>query len=385
MIMLVQAYRSKFIFLCAAWFFISAFYYLNNFYSGNLVVSNEDGLLHRLLKYFVVLCICVYFVLVNRIVGSLLFYISLFLLVVFFLILGSLNYSVEVQLALLLIVISFSGLTLVSYSMSDRELNYILDAVVFSSIFVSFISFYEYFYMWPVLGDYWQATGGYRSVSTMLNPNNLGVYLGASLLLILIRDRFTFLFRLVSFLIIVTAILMSGSRTAIISLALPVFLGLLFFEGFKVRVGFLVFSIGLFLFSLVVFNFSELSLEGRLANMQTAYIRLNKYFDFIYMLDFSYLYPDFDSVRAYYVSESSYFYVVNTLGLFCVSYLFFLYIVFYKISFASFCVSGPKRALVFVLFYYLISFLFENMFASFPNNQFFFFALGALLAPRRVY
>lgn len=385
--MLSLLMKNKFAFSLFFWIFASPFYYFWNFYTGSLVIGLEEGVFHRLLKYLIAISICAFFFLKRGCFQHLLIYLFLSIILTFFLFLGIYSYDVRTQVALLLILISFSGFVLFPVYMTDKELDLMLDAVVISSVFVSLITFYEYFYMWPVLGDYWRATGGYRSVSTMLNPNNLGVYLGVSLLILLLQNKYSGFWKFFAITIVAVAFVMSGSRTAIVSLVLPIVFGLLFSSGFKIRLNFLFFLICLGICSIVSLFFVlhvDWLPSGRYFDMQTAIIRLDKYFSYLYLFDSSYIVPDFTSERVYYVSESSYFYFINTFGVILSLFLILAYIMFFRLNNEFLSLNGPRRILMFVVLYYVICFLFENMIASFPNNQLFFFALGAIFLPRRI-
>lgn len=367
------------------WVFISPFYYFGNFFTGNLIVPPGEDFIHRLLKYVVAISICIFFFLKRPSLNVVYLYLSFSVVFLFFIFLGFEGVDTSVQIALLLVFISFSGFMLLPSYLTDDQLNLILNSVVLSALFVSFISFYEYFYMWPVLGDYWRETGGYRSVSTMLNPNNLGVYLGASLLILLLYSKFTFFLRLSAIIIITGALLMSGSRTAIVSIVIPLFFGLFFSRRFKLKLNYLIYFIVILIFLfvfLVSVSMSGYLVSDRYFNLDTAVIRLDKYFSYLSMFDSSYFFPDFNFERSFYVSESSYFYFFNTFGILLSIFFVFLYLVFFRINLGFLSDCGPHRILVLIVLYYAIAFLFENMIASFPNNQFFFFALGAIILPR---
>lgn len=369
------------------WIFVSPFYYFWNFYTGNLLSGLDENFLHRILKYVFALCVCMLFFLKRPNLNILNLYLFFLLCFLFFVLLSVGGFDTRIQVVLLLTLISFSGFMLLPSYLSDDQLNMTLNYVVLSAVFVSLISFYEYFYMWPVLGDYWRVTGGYRSVSTMLNPNNLGVYLGMSLLILLLHSRFAIFWRFLAIVIITAALLMSGSRTAVVSIVIPLIIGLLFSHRQKLKInGLLLFVIFLCVFSgFVVSAFITGYLSsGRYFNFETAVIRLDKYFSYLSMFDASYLSPDFKFARSFYVSESSYFYFLNTFGFLLSAFFGFLYLVFFRINWAFISLFGPRRILMLIVLYYGISFMFENMIASFPNNQFFFFALGAILLPRRI-
>jgi len=370
--------------LVSIWFFLSAFYYAGNFLSGNLIVGVDEDLVHRLAKYAVALLICFVYLLVRPSWNLLSFYSFIAILSISFIFMAGSGLDVLYPVTLLLVICSFAGFTYISADLPDRDVSTILDYVIYSAFLVSLITFYEYYFMWPVLGGYWEATGGYRSVSTLLNPNNLGVYLGCALIILFLRKKFPLWIRVCFILSISAAMLMSGSRTAVVSLILPVLFGAIFNGFFKVRVKplILLFLLSLCLLVYLSVNaFSFYDFGGRFSDMQTASIRLAKYSHFLLSFDYTYFTPDFNSARTYYVSESSYFHFLNSFGL-LISLLFCVFCVFLFRPDLGRAKAGPSiRVLAFIFFYYLIVFFFENAFLSFPNNQLFFFAAGALMRP----
>lgn len=372
--------------LLSLWFFLSAFYYLGSFLSGEVIVGLDESLAHKLLKYVFAFFVCSLFLVNKRLWNLLFFYVCLSFFMVFFVFFGFDGLDVVYPVALLVVVFSFIGFTYISAGISEHDLSDVLDCIVFSAFFVSLISFYEYFFMWPILGGYWEATGGYRSIATLLNPNNLGVYLGAALIMLIMRPRFSPYLRVLFVISILAALLMSGSRTAIVSLFFPVFIAILLSGSLKAGaklflalfLPFLAVLIGL-----IIYASGVEGLGGRFSDMQTASIRLDKYGYFLSSFDYSYFFPDFSLSRFLYVSESSYFHFVNTFGL-LLSFLFVLLVLFsFRPDFSQVGDSVSRKALFFVFIYYLIVFLFENALVSFPNNQLFFFAAGALLRPVR--
>lgn len=372
--------------LLLLWLFLSAFYYSGNFFTGNLISGADANPIHVLGKYFFALSVGLFFVFSYKMWNVLFLYLYFILLgfpFVFWLLKG---HDVLHAAVIFLVFFSFSAFIFIVDRLTEKNLNLILDVIIYSALLVSLITYYEYFFMWSILGTYWEATGGYRSVSTLLNPNNLGIYLGASIIILILRKRFCFLIRFSFLITIMTAFLMSGSRTAIVSLVLPLLIGVVFVSLSKVRINSLIVIFILSVTSIVfLFVFIE-RIDGlflRFQNLDTASIRLEKYLAYLTMLDSSYLLPDFNGDRFYYVSESSYFHLMNSLGL-IFTILIFLPAFIFKINFNYFNFSPARKVLAFLVAYYLIAFFFENMLVSFPNNQLFFFALGALLKPRRL-
>ena len=370
--------------LLEGWLFISAFYYVGNFISGQLLVPTDDGAFHRIMKYTIALSVSAFFLYAYRLWAGFLFYIFIFFVFFPFLYWYVDGENVFYAVGLFLVIFSFAGFFFIAQQLTDTELDGVLNVFIFSAFFVSLISFYEYFFMWPVLGDYWLATGGYRSVSTLLNPNNLGIYLGAAIIVLLIRKPYSLIFRVIVGGVVFCALIMSGSRTALVSIVIPLFFALVFSRFLVVRVRVLMLGFaGLVLLSVLLFFVPWLDIVSGFRGLESASIRLDKYAYFISSFDSSYLEPDFSEERFFYTSENSYFHVLNSLGLIVVL-LLMLGGLFFKLDTSRSKEEPSAKAISYLFLYYLIAFCFENVIVSFPNNQLFFFAAGIFLQPLRL-
>lgn len=370
--------------LLGSWIFISAFYYLGNFINGQLLVPPSDEAVHRIMKYAIALSICAFFLYAYRLWAGFVFYIFIFFVFFPFLYWYAEGENVLYAVGLFLVIFSFAGFFFIAQQLTNTELDGVLNVFIFSAFFVSLVSFYEYFFMWPVLGDYWLATGGYRSVSTLLNPNNLGVYLGAAIVILLIRKPYSLLFRVIVCGVVFCALIMSGSRTALVSIIIPLFFALVFSRFLVVRVKVLMLCFaGLVLLSVLLFFVPWLDIASGFRGLESASIRLDKYEYFISSFDSSYLEPDFSGERFFYTSENSYFHVLNSLGLIVVL-LLLLGGLFFKLDTSRSKEEPSAKAISYLFLYYLIAFCFENVIVSFPNNQLFFFAAGIFLQPLRL-
>lgn len=364
---------------------MSAFYYAPNFFSGNVLVSvGEDGF-HRLFKYVVSFLVCLAGLIYFRIWVSVFVYFFIFLVFFAFFIWHLHGHDVLYSLGLFLVIFSFVGYSMIVSKMTDVELNIILGFLIFSSFLVSLFSFFEYVFMWPILGDYWFDTGGYRSISTLLNPNNLGVYLGASLVILILSDRFGPCLKLIMGCAIFTALLMSGSRTALLSLMMTLFFAwcLRCSKEGRRSLLLLMFSSWVVLAVILLVGWGVIGdvLVGR--GLESAYIRIEKYIYFIGAIDGSYFLPDFAGERFFYVSENSYFHALNTMGG-CFFLMLLMVMMFFTLDFTRCRESVAGSALSALFFYYLMASCFENVLVSFPNNQLFFFAAGIFMKPIRL-
>ncbi|WP_228940545.1 hypothetical protein [Photorhabdus thracensis] len=76
------------------------------------------------------------------------------------------------------------------------------------------------------MSSYWRATGGIRSISSLFNPNNSGLYAGAIILLIFSIGINKSIITLLSLGLSTFTLVASGSRTAWVSLFIIFFLSL---------------------------------------------------------------------------------------------------------------------------------------------------------------
>lgn len=372
--------KNKIFAILLLWVFSSAFYYAGDFLTGNLGEARSINFYHQLLKYIVAFLVSIAFFYVNRTWGLLFIY---FILLVFFcvaLVLIFSGYWVGPMLDTLVVLTSFVGLSFAASVFDRRMVGKLSLVIVFSAFIVSIISFFEYFFMMEILGDYWRNTGGYRSISTLLNPNNLGTYLGAALIINVMVFESGRLMKAIVAAPIFTALLMSGSRTAIFSFLTAMLMVILFMGGMTYRVRNIIACMLLVFLSLVsvatVLWSNLIELPERATDMYTAILRIEKYLEYLLSVDLTYLWPDYYGVRTEMVSESTYFHFSNSFGLIFGLLLILLLFAFNLFKLRDFKFQSPNFIFGILVFYYLFAMLFENVLMSFPNNQLFFIALG---------
>lgn len=370
------------------WLFCSAFYYAGQLLDGNVVADRNSGLVHKALKYIISLTFSLLFILVYRSKALLLQYAFLLLMGLIVGFYWAHDYPVTYAIDVLIVLFSFLGLAYAVSRFGREEITVLTRVIIYSAVIVSTVSYLEYLFMEPVLGEYWRNTGGYRSISTLLNPNNLGLYLAASLLVMIFGSNFSVFFKSIFTAIVSGALLMSGSRTAWLSFILT-FIFCYVYRGsgrlnFRHIVNVLIAFIAIGLALTASISLGLITLPERAVDMTTAYIRLEKYFQFIIGVDDSYIFPDFESSRIETVSESAYFHFINALGLF---YSFALLSAFFLIvglsGFLRLFSNSEHRVFAVVFLFYAIAMLFENVLMSFPNNQLFFISLSVILAGAR--
>lgn len=362
------------------WLFYSAFYYIGNFITGDVVADRSSNIYHKIFKYVAVLFFVLSFMITYEIWCLLLFFIfsGIFLISALVLFYNGI-FAIE-MLETLIVVISFSGLSYLGVIISQKFQQKIASVIILSALFVSLISFYEFFFMWPVLGDYWRDTGGYRSVSTLLNPNNLGLYLGAAIMVLFLVENISKIKKILIFGIVFSSLLMTGSRTAWLSLFVAGSFAYLFNFGssFSLKKTIIFISTGLLL-SIIILNIilvGGVSLPERATDMHTAELRIDKYLSYLLNFDKSYLIPDFHGERIDKVSESSYFYYFNSLGIIAGALFLLMALSLFYISLRSSCEKIYLSPFALIVGYYMFAMIFENVLMSFPNNQLFFLCVG---------
>jgi len=370
--------------LFVAWVFLSAFYYVGNFIDGQIIVERSGGLTHKAFKYFAAIILSAMFYLYHKDVKLLIQYAAIVLVIFAMGLYWFYGYNVIFSIDILIVFLSFIGLTYATSNFDAAQIAALIRAIVVSACIVSIISYFEYYFMEPVLGYYWSRTGGFRSISTLLNPNNLGLFLGSALILLLFGNQFSTAIRIVICSIVIGALLMSGSRTALVSLSSALSLGFVYrgagrFNAIKLlKFIILLSSVTLMLSLLVLTDF--ISLPERATDMYTAQLRIEKYFEYLTSVDVTYLFPDFNLERIDMVSESAYFHFINSLGLLYFVAVSISLLFFYRPAWLSNLFSNsPHRCFDIVIFYYFVAMLFENVFMSFPNNQTFFISLGVTI------
>lgn len=370
--------------LFVAWVFLSAFYYVGNFIDGQIIVERSGGLAHKAFKYFAAMTLSAMFYFYHKDVQLLIQYAAIVLVIFAMGLCLFYGYNVIFSIDILIVFLSFIGLTYATSNFDSAQIDILIRAIVVSACIVSIVSYFEYYFMEPVLGDYWSRTGGFRSISTLLNPNNLGLFLGSALILLLFGNQFSTASRIVICSIIIGALLMSGSRTAFVSLSSALSLGFVYrgagrFNTTKLLKFIILISIIIFMLTLLVLN-GVISLPERATDMYTAHLRIEKYFEYLTSADSTYLFPDFNLERIDMVSESAYFHFVNALGLLLFGVVLISLILFFRPAWlVNLFSNSSHRCFDIVVFYYLVAMLFENVFMSFPNNQTFFISFGVTI------
>lgn len=364
------------------WIFASAFYYAGDFLTGNLGEGRSINYTQQVFKYIIAIILSIVFMYINRskLMGLVPIYFISLLFFLMALLMTVSGYGGRSMLDTLVVFIAFVGFSFAASSFNRQKVKKLSLVIIISACIVSLVSFYEFFFMKEILGNYWKNTGGYRSISTLLNPNNLGIYLGAALVINFTVLNSGILQKAIVATPLFAALLMSGSRTAIFSFFTSMLMVVIFRGGGGYRVWNIVGYLVLVLLSLVAVSvillMSIVNLPERASNMHTATLRIEKYLEFLLSCDVTYFWPDYFGVRAELVSESAYFHFANSFGL-VYGFLFISLLYFFNFSFVK-AVNYQRTNFAFgiLVFYYLFVGLFANVIMSFPNNQLLFIAAG---------
>jgi hypothetical protein len=290
-----------------------------------------------------------------------------------------LGYKTGIGFDVLIILAIYVGFSHFVSKFNQFEIDAVSKTIVWSALIPSLISYVEYRFFESVLNEFWTNTGGFRSSSTLLNPNNYGIFLGCCLVVLFYSNLFNILERIILGSLLFGALLMTGSRTAMLSLVLACLAGGMYRGHGKIRVNYflnycllIIFGVGA-LMSMVNFGV----LPERILDPLTALIRLEKYFEFLINIDINYLAPDFSGARVDMVSESGYFHLINSVGLICFFATFILGMLYFRSQWIFHIFSNhPGRYFDVALLYYVIAMFFENVLMSFPNNQLMFIVFG---------
>lgn len=369
------------------WLVVSSLYYIQTLFSGEFVLDVEEGFTHKFVKYVVCAALSASLIARSRDVGTAAFVFILTGVLAAHLGTGGPPNLFATSVLAMLTMVGFSCLLTV-FPHATRGL---ARTVVWSGALVGIFSMIELTVLAEKFIPYWAATGGVRSIATLFNPNNLGMYAGAALLLMpwaqLTRRSGVCLCIPLCF-----ALIASGSRTAWIALAACLLVLLASSNGaarrlrcamVRYRMAILI-VLGLVLAAaLAVASLLEqtgIESENRGANLLTASIRWTNFVAYIDALGWHSLLPDTLDKQAHLIQDNVYLVVFNVLGglglLLSIAMLATLTRPQRKVP------REDRAAWRLLMVYFLVSGLSGTFLNSFPNNQLFFIALGGLLAPR---
>lgn len=365
-------------YLFLLWMMISSLYYIETLFSGSFQLNIEESFLSKITKYILCLIFSLYFIFRAKAAIAAIF---LFFIIIIEVIHLSLNGSINLFATNLIIILSMFGLSSVLH-MHPHATPALAKTIVISGTVVGVFSIIELTYLRENFISYWTATGGVRSISTLFNPNNLGIYIGASLLAMPWANfsRKTNIIFLIPLLFSFAA---SGSRTAWVAFLLC-FLIIVFSKNniFNARKPAYYFLLLLMISMIIIYYFSSSDIfnhiesENRGFDFLTLLIRFVNATEYINNLDSNILFPDFYDARTSLIQDNVYLILINTFGI-LLSICFLTYFIINKQKNKKI----PKQDFLlwkYILIYYVISGLSNSFINSFPNNQLFFVALGGV-------
>jgi hypothetical protein len=371
--------------LLKAWLFISAIYYINNLFSPSYTIDYNEGTVHRVAKYIIWIMFTTLFCLIIRAYSfwtaiSMIALVSVTLFV----------YSGEVELSALSLFITATAISFsLVPSIWKNEMVAIGRVVIYGGVVVGFFSLVELTVLAPLFSQIWASTESIRSVSTLYNPNNLGLYSGACLILLpflgLSIGRCVCCGALIG-----VSFITSGSRTAWVALFLVACYTFITSRIFRRQVTKIIYTsrfiLMLLLVSLVAIVLSYVWLQSHHLNVETAnrgldlhtgFVRLNSYSQFISSIDVSILLPDINEERTNWIQDNFYLVMINSFGIIGLFMLFLLVTTHFSLRGAC---APELRAWRYVFSFYLIAGLACSQLNSFPNNQLFFISCGSVFA-----
>ncbi len=374
--------RNAMLALLVLWLIASAFYYVQQLFAPSFYVGFDEGMLHKAVKYIVCILLGIYFCIAARAYGLLLFSVLLLLLAGFFAIDQG---TLEIATVSILVVGTMIPFILVPSLWEDRML-LIGRVIVLCGAGVGIFSIIEMTFLASLFASTWASTGSIRSISTLFNPNNLGLYVGVALVL-LPYMRLKALLTALCGALLIFSLVVSGSRTAWVSLVVVMFYALFFnadarrriFGVFDRHLILLLFTgVALVITYTIYLTFStlpEIEVTNRGVDLYTASVRLSNFFSFLDLIDGSLLFPDTQGFRADFIQDNFYLVVLNSFGV--LGLLVFL--AFFAAHFSFRRKPTPEWfpwKLVFL--FYMVSGLSGSQLNSFPNNQLFFLSMGAV-------
>lgn len=381
--------RNAMLHLLMLWLIASAFYYIQNLFSPSFYMGYDQGTLHKGLKYVVCLGLSAYFCIAARAYGLMLFC-ALMLVLAAYLVMD----SGSLELATLSIIVVGTMLPFILVPVLwKRRLLVIGRVMVACGAIVGIFSVIELTFLASLFGAVWASTSSIRSISTLFNPNNLGLYVGVSLVLLPYMRLRTF-WRSLCGALLLFSLANSGSRTAWVALTVVFLYALIVSADARARLFAplhrhlpLLLMTAFFLAVLYAFCLAyskppevEVKVAYRGLNLYTASIRWDHFLAFLRLVDYGLLFPDVMGRRAGYVQDNFYLVALNSFGAVGILLFFVFFVTHFSIRRNSTPRLFPWQL---VLVFYMVSGLSGSHLNSFPNNQLFFLSMGSMWIYRR--
>lgn len=371
-----------------AWLLASALYYAATLFTGQFQALYSVSELHKGFKYAAALALSAWLawtvgVYRTAIASSILLGVAATVIL--------LNGELSVSAVTLVSNAAFIGLVLLIRSL-DGGVGRLTSTLIWSGVAVGVFSIVELAFLRENLLAYWAQTGGVRSISTLLNPNNLGLYQGACLTL------WGYMFNkgrapLTPGLIMMFSLVASGSRTAMLAMLLMTMIAIVsdrsIFHDIKARLKAHTIAFVSLLTAGVIAVFSVKSIGisqniepfKRGADLHTLELRAQFATSFIEASDWTLLAPDVRSIREVFVQDNAFLSLINSHGLVVAGLLLWLLMTVPRVT--TDANIEDLQAYRHLTVFYLVSGLSNSFLNSFPNNQLFFIAVGAWMCVAR--
>ncbi|WP_312922321.1 O-antigen ligase family protein [Stutzerimonas nitrititolerans] len=357
------------------WLIISSLYYLENLFSGDVLGGREVSYFSLIFKYLICLFFSIY-AFRNNPLYALAAFLILFTGVAIFQ--NSSSANADYVVVMMVILTCFFGMPAFFSRYLIGHEPVIFRVLIFSGFLVSLLSIYQYFFLQDLYSVYWRNIGSVRLNSSLLNPNNMGVFVAACCLLLALSGERTYV-KLLLLPFFMFSIVMSGSRTALLAfLIVFIFSKISNFRTTTYLRSIVFILCFLAVFMSTLFFYSNPFSDVRAFDFSSDGGRLNMQASFVMGFDLSYFYPDLYSERYLLIQENSYLMLLNSLGVVGVLCFLFLFVVFYKFE-------VQETKFKYLLMYYIIVLALSNFLNAYPNNLLFFLSLGSFFAPRLLY
>lgn len=367
-----------------AWILASAFYYAATLLTGRFQALYSVGEFHKGFKYAASLGLSTYIVWA---VGIRRVSIASGVLIAVAMAVILLNGTLSISAITLLSNAAFLGFIFLVRLLAGG-VGRLTSVLIWSGVLVGFGSVVELTLLRENLTAYWAQTGGIRSISTLLNPNNLGLYQGACLTLwgyMFNKGRAS----LFPGFIMMFSLVASGSRTAMVAMLLMAVIAVAWdrtiFTAIMARPkAHIVACTGLasagIVAALVVNSISvaeTIESYRRGADLYTLEVRAKFANSFIAASDLTLLAPDIKRIREVFVQDNAFLSFINSHGIVLAGLLCLLLATIPRQDIQA----NPEHLQAFrhLSVFYLVSGLSNSFLNSFPNNQLFFIAVGAWL------
>jgi hypothetical protein len=370
--------------ILTAWLVVSSLYYVEALITGNFRLDYSSGVLHKVFKY---LFAGGFSILLAFALGC--YRTALTAILLLSIAVGSyfINDGLISSNITFIILGSFLGFTLL-IPMFQERLDMLIRVIVLTGVLTAVISMLEVVLLRDILREYWAQTGGIRSVSTLLNPNNLGLYQGACLIL----WGYSFHKHQAPMYpgpLLASALVASGSRTAVVALLATTLVALIVDRNLlssirsdwrrhaRALVLLVIASFATLIYTDNAGEAEEIVELHRGTDLHTLKLRGESAQLFFSNVDYKIIAPDIKGERAKLVQDNAYLSVINSLGLVLTAAL--MYSLATRTRREIHCPPHAIASFRYLVVFYLISGFANSFIDSFPNNQLFFIALGAWL------